>query len=106
MDLTGGTPEVVIAAIVVGFKRVFFFGDENEQAMMQLPTREEVVDSARCHTTAAVCKSSVVSPPISVLQSAFRNDAMAYQNHRYESPDPSSPSRVDLAAAAVRGLAT
>ena len=28
MDLTGGTPEVVVAAIIVGFKKVIYIGDK------------------------------------------------------------------------------
>jgi len=48
VDLTGGTPEIVIAAIVVGFKKVFFVGDDNEHVMMQLPVQDEQVDWTQC----------------------------------------------------------
>ena len=50
VDLTGGTPEVVVAAIVVGFKKVIYIGDEKgeEQTMMQMPVQGEPVDWIEC----------------------------------------------------------
>lgn len=48
VDLTGGTPEVVVAAIVVGFKKVLYIGDEKEQTMMQMPMQGELVDWNAC----------------------------------------------------------
>ena len=42
VDLTGGTPEVLVAGIVLGFKKVAFVADGSaEETMMQIPTQEE-----------------------------------------------------------------
>ena len=48
VDLTGGTPEVIVAAVVAGYKRVFYIGDENEHVMMQFPNLDQTVDWDEC----------------------------------------------------------
>jgi hypothetical protein len=38
--LTGGTPEAVVAGIVLGFKKVFVVAEDVEHVMLQLPSEE------------------------------------------------------------------
>ena len=46
VDLTGGTPEVLVAGIVLGFKKVAFIAEGMEQMMMSIPT----MDDQRIHS--------------------------------------------------------
>jgi hypothetical protein len=39
--LTGGTPEVVVAGMILGFKKVFYVSSGVEHLMMTMPTPEE-----------------------------------------------------------------
>jgi hypothetical protein len=100
VDLTGGTPESIVAAVVVGFKKVFYVGDENEQTMMSFPTPDEVVDWNQCP-----------SPPVCfachdwATQGNRGSQGFTHQPRRYTSPDMTSPNKGVLAAAAVRLLA-
>jgi hypothetical protein len=41
VDLTGGTPEIVVAAILLGFKKVGFVGAGVEDVLMSIPTADE-----------------------------------------------------------------
>ena len=38
--LTGGTPEAVVAGIVLGFKKVFVVAEDVENVMLQMPSEE------------------------------------------------------------------
>ena len=44
VDMTGGTPEAIVAGIMVGFRKVLFVADGAERAMMTLPTQDEERD--------------------------------------------------------------
>ena len=41
VDLTGGTPEVIVAGIVMGFSKVMFLANADEVSMMSLPSKED-----------------------------------------------------------------
>jgi hypothetical protein len=41
VSLTGGTPEVAVAGMVLGFKKVFYVANGVEHIMMSMPTPEE-----------------------------------------------------------------
>ena len=60
VDLTGGAPEAIVAAVVVGYKKIFYVGDDNEHTMMQFPTPDETVDWTQCPT-----------PPVRSVQPLF-----------------------------------
>lgn len=55
--LTGGTPEAIVAGIIVGFKRIFVVADGIEHQMMQLPAldSEHLVDYYQCPQACRVC---------------------------------------------------
>ena len=38
--LTGGTPEAVVAGIVLGFKKIFVVAEDVEHVMLQMPSEE------------------------------------------------------------------
>jgi hypothetical protein len=46
VDITGGTPEVMVAGIVLGFKKVAFIAEGVEEMMMSIPT----MDDQRVHS--------------------------------------------------------
>jgi hypothetical protein len=46
VDITGGTPEVMVAGIVLGFKKVAFIAEGVEEVMMSIPT----MDDQRVHS--------------------------------------------------------
>jgi hypothetical protein len=46
VDITGGTPEVMVAGIVLGFKKVAFIAEGVEEIMMSIPT----MDDQRVHS--------------------------------------------------------
>ena len=46
VDITGGTPEVMVAGIVLGFKKVAFIAEGAEEVMMSIPT----MDDQRVHS--------------------------------------------------------
>lgn len=64
VQLCGGTPEGVVGAIMMGFNRIIYVGNEKEMMWMQLPTEEE-------ETINKVDYTNYVSPSIDAPDQGF-----------------------------------
>jgi hypothetical protein len=47
-DLNGGTLEVLVVAVLAGYKQVAYIGDENERVKMQFLNLDQTVDWDEC----------------------------------------------------------
>jgi hypothetical protein len=108
--LTGGTPEVAVAGIVCGYRRVFVTCEPAEQIMYQMPSVEAERESNVNYHEQPACVKQFASHGFqcaSFPRSTERMNTSPVQlsRARYVSPDPENPSKGVLAAAAVRMLA-